>query len=252
MLWITRPVDQAKNLTKVLEERGAKVFHLPLMIIEALPQDEELEKKIKKLNQYDMAFFISTNAAQIGMELLEPYFPTFPKNVTYFSPGPITAKVLQSYGIDVAYPEKAMSTEALLILPEIRKIIQKKSKKKKRAVIFRGIGGREFLANTLRAKGMVVDYIELYKRVLPEYKESYLKDILKNKKPDGIVFNSAEAIHNFMVLFEKIYPAYIEIPVFVSSPRLENVVRKIGFETISLLKAADDKSIALGVKKLHG
>ncbi len=145
-----------------------------------------------------------------------------------------------------------MSTEALLILPEIRKIIQKKSKKKKRAVIFRGIGGREFLANTLRAKGMVVDYIELYKRVLPEYKESYLKDILKNKKPDGIVFNSAEAIHNFMVLFEKIYPAYIEIPVFVSSPRLENVVRKIGFETISLLKAADDKSIALGVKKLHG
>ena len=201
-LWISRPVNQAKNLTKLLEERGAKVFHLPLMKIEVLPQDEELEKKIKKLNQYDIAFFISTNAAQIGMKLLKPYFHTFPKDVAYFSPGPITAKVLQSHGIDVAYPEKAMSTEALLILPEIRKIIQKKSKKKKRAVIFRGIGGREFLANALRTKGMHVDYIELYKRVLPEYKESYLKDILKNKTPDGIVFSSAEAIHNFVFFLQ--------------------------------------------------
>ncbi len=30
MLWLTRPAGQAKKLTKLLEERGAKVFHLPL------------------------------------------------------------------------------------------------------------------------------------------------------------------------------------------------------------------------------
>lgn len=246
-LWLTRPVDQAKNLTKLLEAQGANVFHLPLMRIEALAQDKKLEKKIKKLDQYDMAFFISTNAAQFGMELIETYFPSLPKEIKYFSPGPTTAKILQSYGLDVAFPEKAMSTEALLILPEIREVLQKESKKKKRAVVFRGAGGRELLANALRSKGVDVDYIELYKRVLPEYKESYLKNILKNKKPDGIIFSSAEAIHNFTVLFEKIYPEYKEIPVFVSSPRLEEVSKKIGFSSISLLQAADDRSIAAGV-----
>jgi len=48
-------------------------------------------------------------------------------------------------------------------------------------------------------------------------------------------------------LFEKIYPEYKEIPIFVSSPRLKEVSKKIGFSSISLLKAADDNSIAAGV-----
>lgn len=251
-LWITRPAGQARNLTKLLEEQGANVFHLPLMQIETLPQDKKLEKKIKKINEYDMAFFISTNAAQIGMELIETHFPSLPKEIQYFTPGPTTARVLESYGLDVAYPKKAMSTEALLILPEIRKILQNKSKKKKRAVIFRGSGGRELLANALRSKGVDVDYIELYKRVLPEYKDTYLKGILKSKKPDGIIFSSAEAIYNFTVLFEEIYPEYIEIPIFVSSARLKEVSGKIGFKSISLLQAADDKSIVAGMTYPNG
>ncbi len=251
-LWLTRPAGQARNLTKLLEAQGANVFHLPLMQIEALPQDKKNEKKIKKLDQYDMAFFISTNAAQFGMELIETHFSSLPKEVKYFSPGPATASVLQSYGLEVAYPERAMSTEALLILPGIREILQKESKKKKHAIVFRGKGGRELLANTLRAKGIDVDYIELYKRVLPEYKKSYLKDILKNKKPDGVIFSSAEAIYNFTTLFEDIYPEYKEIPVFVSSSRLEEVSKKIGFSSISLLKAADDKSIAAGMRDSNG
>jgi len=248
-LWLTRPVGQAKDLSKMLEQQGARVFHLPLMKIESLPQDKKLAKKIKKLDQFDMAFFVSTNAAQIGMELIESQFVSLPKEIKYFSPGPTTASVLQSYGLEVAYPEKAMSTEALLILPEIRKVLQAKSSKKKRAVIFRGTGGRELLANALRSKGVDVEYIELYKRTLPEYKESYLKDILKNKTPNGIIFSSAEAIYNFTVLFEKIYPAYRDVPIFVSSLRLKELAHKIGFKTISLLQDADDNSIVTGMTK---
>lgn len=251
-LWLTRPVGQARNLTKLLEERGAKVFHLPMMEIQALPQNKALEKKVKNLEQYDMAFFISTNAAQIGMELIENCFSELPKEIEYFSPGPITAKVLESYGLKVAYPEKPMRTEGLLILPELRKILQNKSKKTKRAMIFRGKGGRELLANTLKSKGVDVEYVELYKRSLPEYKENYLKDVFRTKKPDGIIFTSAEAIHNFTVLFEKIYPGFTEVPIFVSSPRLETIAKDIGFETISQLIAPDDKSIASGVEKPNG
>ena len=180
------------------------------------------------------------------MELIETYFSKLPDKIAYFAPGPTTAKVLESFGLKVAYPEKAMSTEALLILPEMRKIIQNKSKKKKTAIIFRGKGGRELLANTLRAKGVDVSYVELYKRSLPDYKEAYLKECLTNKKPDGIIFSSAEAIHNFTIVFEDIYPDFKSIPVFVSSPRLESIVKKVGFKTISLLTAADDESVASG------
>ena len=67
-----------------------------MLQIEALPQDKKLVEKIKKLDQYDMAFFISTNAAQIGMELIETQFPILPKKTVYFSPGPTTASVLEN------------------------------------------------------------------------------------------------------------------------------------------------------------
>ncbi|MDG2090073.1 MAG: uroporphyrinogen-III synthase [Gammaproteobacteria bacterium] len=250
-LWLTRPKDQAENLTDLLEKRGAKVFHLPLMEIQPLPQDKASLKKIKKLEQYDMAFFISTNAASIAMELVGEYYTELPTGIGCFSPGPVTAKVLESYGLKVAYPKKSMRTEGMLILPELRKILQKESEKKKQALIFRGKGGRELLAKTLRSKDVDVEYIELYKRAIPEYKKKYLKEILQSEKPDGIVFSSAEAIHNFTFLFEKIYPEYYKFNVFVSSPRLVDVADKVGFETISLLKAADDKSIASGVEKIN-
>lgn len=251
-LWITRPKNQAKNLTELLEKRGATVVHLPMMEIETLPLDKAAIKKLKKVNQYDMAFFISTNAAHIGMELIESYIPELPTEISYFSPGPATARVIQNYGLKVAYPDKPVRTEGILILPELRKILQNETKKKKKAIIFRGKGGRELLANTLKSKGVDVDYLEIYRRTIPDYEEKYLKDILHNKLPDGIVFSSAEAIQNFKFLFEKIDPNFTNIHVFVSSPRLKTVAESVGFESISLLAAADDNSIASGLESPNG
>ncbi len=250
-LWLTRPEGQARNITAQLKERGANVFHLPMLQIEALPETKKLIGQVKKLDKYDMAFFISTNAAQIGMELVEANFSKIPEKPSYFAPGPTTAKILENYELDVAYPKKAMSTEALLILPEIREILETKNKKKKKALIFRGKGGRELLANTLRAKGMEVDYIELYKRILPDYKESFLEEILNTKKPDGVIFSSAEGMQNFVALFQNIYPDYKLLPAFVSSERLKSIAEKLGFKTITVLEAADDESLVDGLEEAH-
>ncbi len=250
-LWITRPHGQADQLSNMLRKKGAKVLHLPMIQIEKIAVSKKARASIKKLKNYDLVFFISTNAANLGMELLEVEFSKLPDKPAYFAPGPTTARVLESYGLKVFYPDKVMSTEALLILPEIRRILENKEKKKQ-ALIFRGQGGRELLANTLRAKGVEVEYIELYKRVLPSLSEAYLKEISTAKKPDGIIFSSAEAIQNFIVLFEKVYPDYKKIPAFLSSERLMGIARDAGFANTILLKAANDQSVVDGVEKAHG
>ncbi len=251
-IWITRPVGQGDNLSLLLKDKGAKVLHIPMIQIEPLQADKKALEKVSDLKGFDMVFFISTNAAQIGMDLIETELSKTPKKPAYFAPGPGTARVLESYGMKVSYPEKATRTEGLLILPEIRKILQSKSKKKKRALIFRGKGGRELLAKSLRGKGVDVSYVELYRRVLPKFKPGYLQELLQKRLPDGIVFSSAEAIHNFITLFEKIYPEYKKLPAFVTSDRLENISRKAGFETVRVMQAADDKSVASGVEEAHG
>ncbi len=251
-LWITRPRGQADQLSDMLKSKGAEVLHLPMIQIEQIQPDKKMKSVVKKLKDYDMVFFISTNAAHLAMELLETELSKYPDKPTYFAPGPSTAKVIEAYGLKAVYPKKAMSTEALLILPEIRKILEKKSLKKKRALIFRGKGGRELLANSLRGKGVEVTYIELYKRTLPSFSEHYLQEIINRRKPDGIVFSSAEALHNFISLFDGIYQDYRKIPIFVSSERLQSLAAKLGFETINLLRAADDDSVVTGVEKAHG
>jgi uroporphyrinogen-III synthase len=250
-LWITRPHGQADQLSTMLQKRGAKVLHLPMIEIEKIAISKKARASIKKLKNYDLVFFISTNAANLGMELIDEEFSRLPDKPAYFAPGPTTAKVLESYGLKASYPDKAMSTEALSILPEIRSILENKNKKKK-ALIFRGQGGRELLANTLRAKGVEVEYIELYKRTLPSFSEAYLKELSTAKKPDGIIFSSAEAIQNFIALFEKVYPEYKSIPVFLSSERLMGIARDAGFANTVLLKAANDQSVVDGVEKAHG
>ena len=52
--------------------------------------------------------------------------------------------------------------------------------------------------------------------------------------------------------FEKIDPNFTNIHVFVSSPRLKTVAESVGFESISLLAAADDNSIASGLESPNG
>jgi uroporphyrinogen-III synthase len=250
-LWITRPHGQANQLSDMLRKRGAKVLHLPMIEIEKIAVSNKTRESIKKLKKYELVFFISTNAANLGMELIDEEFSSLPDKPAYFAPGPTTAKVLESYGLTVSYPDRAMSTESLLLLPEIRRILENKDKKKK-ALIFRGQGGRELLANTLRAKGVEVEYIELYKRVVPSFSEAYLKEISTKKKPNGIIFSSAEAIQNFIALFEKVYPDYKNIPVFLSSERLKRLAQDLGFANTVLLKAPNDQSVVDGMEKLNG
>ena len=54
--------------------------------------------------------------------------------------------MLEKQGLTVSYPRERMSSEALLALPELKNITGKK------ALIVRGAGGREIIAEGLRAK----------------------------------------------------------------------------------------------------
>lgn len=245
-IWLTRPQQQADALIAKLTGRGANVLHLPMLKIEPLDWDADIKARILNFDQYDLAIFISTNAAKLGMECVSNYWPQYPAHIKNFALGATTAAVLQSYDLLVSYPDKVMSSEAVLALSALSEseVFERK------VLIFRGVGGREVLAEGLRNRGSRVDYVALYQRKLPEYSAQYLQECLQNSPPDAIVISSAEALENFRMLFSKDFWSQVyQVPLYVSSPRIRDLALNFGFEEIIAMSGANDKAIIVSLAK---
>ncbi len=245
-IWITRPAGQAEGLVASLEKSGARPRLLPMLAISPLALDEKIKATLLSLDQYDLLFFISTNAASLGMELIHNYWPQFPDQLAIYSVGPTTARVIESYGLQAEYPFERMSSEGLLALESLARLEGKK------ALIVRGVGGRELLATALREQGALVDYLELYERTIPEYEAGQLATSLINDPPAAVIVTSAEALANFSALLRRDNAHAESVPVFVSSARIAHSAAELGFGKTITMSGADDSAIIESLEKhLH-
>ena len=205
---ITRPVDQAKKLSALISEVGGTPILFPLIEIMPLNDYSQFEAVISDIKDYDWAIFISSNAVQNGMPRLieagmakEDIFGS----LKFATIGPITAIELQSFGIeDVLTPlshvqagdesKVRFDSESLLALPEMTYVAGKK------ILIVRGVGGRDVLAETLKARGAQVTFGECYQRINPQTNCNLLAQLWAEKKLHGIVVTSSEAMHHLLDL----------------------------------------------------
>ena len=236
-VWLTRPESQNNKLQDELEKLGASVLALPMLIIRPISPTAEHKKRILNLDAYDLVFFISTNAARIGLELIHDRWPQYPSGLQNFAVGAGTAAVIESFGLTALYPGDSMSSEALLALPQLQKITGKK------ALILRGVGGREMLAASLQTRGCSVDYVELYERLPARYEASLLKQYLQQHKPDAVLLSSAEAMDNFAALFRRTAPEWRKLPLQLASQRLCKHAQDLGFEKVRVMSGAGDAAI---------
>ena len=241
-IWITRPEGQAEKLKLVLEENGAQARLLPMLAIEPVASDAKIKALVLNLDKYDLLFFISTNAATLGMDLIHNYWPQFPAELEIYAVGPTTAQVIESYDLKAEFPVERMSSEALLALDSLSDVAGKK------ALIVRGVGGRELLATALKEKGAAVDYLELYQRTCPVYTPGELAQLYGENTPAGVVVSSTEALDNFSALLARDNIPLDCVPLFVSSDRIAENAAAAGFQQTITMSGADDKAIIDSLK----
>ena len=155
---VTRPRGQATQLTQRIEQIGGNVVLFPLLEIASTNDQQTLNALVARLDEFDLAIFISPNAVRFGMEAIQSAHG-LPENLKIATVGQGSAKALRNFGVqDVISPQSRSDSEALLALPELQNVTNW------RIIIFRGNGGRELLGDTLKARGATVDYAECYQR----------------------------------------------------------------------------------------
>jgi uroporphyrinogen-III synthase len=190
---ITRPADQATKLAELICDAGGTAILFPLIEISPLGDYSQFEAVISDITQYDWAIFISSNAVQNGMPRLIKQGA--PKNLQFAAIGPVTSKELQSFGVtNVLSPKDRFDSESLLALPEMHDVSNKK------VMIFRGVGGRDVLAETLKARGAQVTFAECYQRINPQTDCNLLAQLYAEKKLHSIVVTSSEAMRHLLDL----------------------------------------------------
>lgn len=150
-----------------------------------------------------------------------------------------TAKILQEkYFLTAVYPIDEYSSEGLLGLPEFQQV------KGKHVFIVRGEGGRELLADTLKAKGAIVSSVIVYKRTISPIEVTPFLHLLQEHKIDIIVCTSGEGLRNLLQLGGKANQALLlSLPLLVVSERLKELANSLGFNRIIVSKNAQNETI---------
>jgi len=228
-LLLTRPAEECGAVADVLAESGIHSASLPLLAIEPLPETAEQRATILGLDRYCAVIVVSKPAARLGIELLDRYWPQPPFAQAWFSVGAATGAILADYGLDASWPERGDDSEALLALPRLGEALARPDPK---VLILRGEGGRELLAETLRARGAQVDILELYRRYLPDYPAGTLAATLRSERLNGLVVSSGQGLLSLRELAADTWPEMLELPLFVPSPRVAEMARQLGAKRI--------------------
>ncbi len=192
---VTRPAEQAATLCLAINAQGGSAIPFPLLAIAALDDYAAFELAIAPLAQADWAIFISSNAVDQAMPRVIQRFGQVPKQLQFAAIGPQTAEHLGHYGVaQVLTPQTRFDSEALLALGPMQTVDHK------HIIIFRGQGGREVLADTLKARGARVTFAESYRRFNPQENSRLLEQKWQQGQLDAVVVTSSEAMRHLLAL----------------------------------------------------
>lgn len=233
---VTRPIHQAEGLTRLIESEGGRAILFPVLEILDAEDLRPLHDLIDRLDQFDIAVFISPNAVRKAMNLIRAR-RSLPESLQIAAIGRGSTKELRAFGVnDVLAPESRFDSENLLALDAFQNVDGRK------IIIFRGDGGREVLGDTLIARGATIEYAECYRRRKPDTNAGALLRHWARNEIDAITVTSSEGLHNLYDMVGKLGQQWLrKTPLFVSHERIAEAAGQMGLERVIVAGPSDDE-----------
>ena len=226
---IMRPRHQADELIALLRSHGACVHHVPALDI--IPITMLSPRCIPETVNCDYIIFVSVNAVRQGFNLV-PELREHARRIQHvYAIGMSTAKALKRHGI-IAEMGSDMNSESLLQLPALQAV------ENKQVLLVRGMGGRTFLAATLRKLGAKLIELRCYKYALPMSNVPDLQHLLRAGDCDAVVINSLKTLHNAHRMAGELRGTFRGLPICVPAQRLVLRARALGHAKILQARAA--------------
>ncbi len=234
---ITRPAHKQAEFSKMITALGGTA--IAFATIEVVTKPPKLPQGHNH-KDYPLVIFISANAVNYAHRAGLIWSPKQQLGAV----GTATATALDALGYHVALlPKTSHNSEGLLALPALQ-AVQATS-----ILIVRGEGGREHLANQLRARGAQVDYAEVYRRQAPSSDAQIVTQVfLGNNDNAGcnwITASSGEGLKNLLsMLPPKVHDRVLSTALVVVSTRMVKIAQTLGFNgPIRVAKNASNQAI---------
>ena len=235
---ITRPEEQACELSNLLTIKGAEVIELPLIKITRPYTWKFVDEAIKNLESYDWIVFTSAN----GVRYFFQRFFRIAGDIRNFGKikicaiGSATEKIIRDFHLNVDVKPKKFTSQSL-----IEEFSKKKRLKNKRFLLPRANIAGEFLSDELKKLGALVDDLVVYRTILEkEYKSEYIK-MLKDNRIDLVTFTSSSTVMGFIRMAGKykILNILPELKVVSIGPETTKTAREYGFNIEAEAKVHD-------------
>jgi uroporphyrinogen-III synthase len=226
---VTRPHAQAEKLCEAIIARGGEPVRFPVLAISPVADDADMVAAVARLDDFDLAFFVSPNAVQYALDFIMAR-RSWPAHVAVATVGKGSERVLGKFGFErVIAPQSGFDSESVLALPEFGA----DAIAGRHVAIFRGDGGRNLLGETLVARGAHVDYVTCYRRHCPDLDPLPLLDMARRGDIDAITLTSSEGVHNLVEMVgRRGIEMLMDIPVFAPHPRIVGFARRAGFTDV--------------------
>lgn len=240
---ITRPAHQAARLAELIREQGGNPILFPVIEIRDIDDTAALDDVIRHLDDFDLAVFISPNAAVKGWAAIQSR-RAVPAQLVIAAIGRASARELRRLGAAaVIAPSEGSDSESLLAMPELQAVAGK------RVVIFRGVGGREVLRETLEARGARVEYAQCYRRARSSADAATLIAAWDRGEIAALVATSSEGLRNLAdMLGRAAHTRLAGTPLFVPHSRIAATAHALGLDEV-IVTASGDAGIVFGLER---
>ncbi len=223
---VTRARAQASRLVTALEELGAWVLELPTIAINPLPV-ANLRTIVSGIDSYSWIVFTSVNGVKVFISrMLEHGFDIRDlKGPRVCAIGPATAAEVRSLGMRVSAVPEEYRAEA------VAEILLRHAGAGDRILLPRARGAREILPRLLRAKGVIVDELEIYEAVPETRLDEENRELLKEGLVDIITFTSSSTVKNLVAIMgeEMVKTLRGKVRVACIGPVTAQTARDAGF-----------------------